>query len=268
MIGTSVLKELKVVLKIHNKKKEHTIAKKLCIFFAFTLIAEISTQTLKCLTCKASKIHSSGENNINLKYACPTGNAMKDAFITYRLCIFFRYVIKSLVDKHNHEGDTALYKAAYYGHVQICNLLLENNASVNQKTNKGVTALLVGAQNRHVDVCTLLLQNNAQVNQQDNNGTSALWIAAQNGHVDVCSLLLQNNAQVNQQNNNGTSAYIMSMYAPCYFRTMHKSINKIIMEDLHCGLQRKTVMLMYAPCYFRTTHLSIIEIKMEYFLCT
>ena len=83
-------------------------------------------------------------------------------------------------------------------HVDVCTLLLQNNAQVNQQDNCGSSALWIAANNGHANVCTLLLENNAQVNQQDNFEMSALWIAARKGHLDVCTLLLQNNAHVNQ----------------------------------------------------------------------
>ena len=36
----------------------------------------------------------------------------------------------ALVDKPDHEGNTALFIAAFCGHTEICTLLLENKASV------------------------------------------------------------------------------------------------------------------------------------------
>lgn len=57
----------------------------------------------------------------------------------------------------------------------------------------------MATQNGHVDVCTLLLENNAHINQQRNNEEFALWIAAQYGHVDLCTLFFENNAHVNQK---------------------------------------------------------------------
>ena len=115
------------------------------------------------------------------------------------------YTLRAPLYKYDHERKITLHITAYHDYLQICNLLLKNNASVNQRTNKVVTALSLGA--------------------------------------------------------------VKNMYAPCYFRTMRKSIKKIIMEYLRYGKQRKTVTLMYAPCYFRTLHKSINKMMMDNLRC-
>ena len=71
----------------------------------------------------------------------------------------FQLLLKKgeLIDHYDHEGKTALYKAAYCAHIETSTFLLDNNASVSRKTNEGRTALLAGAQNGHVDLSALLI---------------------------------------------------------------------------------------------------------------
>ena len=56
----------------------------------------------------------------------------------------------ALVDLHDHESETALYKAACNGLIEICKMLVKNNANVNQPENKGQSRLWVAAQNGHM----------------------------------------------------------------------------------------------------------------------
>ena len=99
---------------------------------------------------------------------------------------------EAMVDMPSNTGLTALYGAAFRGHVEVFTLLLKNKAHVNQKM------AMAGA-------CTLLPQNNGHVNQQQKDGASLLFITAKNGHVHICNLLLENNAHVDQRMKNGTS---------------------------------------------------------------
>lgn len=62
-----------------------------------------------------------------------------------------------LIDHYNHEGKTALYKAAYCTHIEISTFLLDSNASVSPKTNESPTAFLAEAQNGDVDLSALLI---------------------------------------------------------------------------------------------------------------
>ena len=68
-----------------------------------------------------------------------------------------------------------------------------------------MSALWIAARKGHVDVCTLLLQNNAHVNQIC-AGVSPLYVAVEKGRINVCTLLLENDALVNQQTDNGNNA--------------------------------------------------------------
>lgn len=47
----------------------------------------------------------------------------------------------ALVDLHDHEDKTALYKVASNGLMEICKTLVEKNANFNQSENKGQSPL-------------------------------------------------------------------------------------------------------------------------------
>ena len=122
-------------------------------------------------------------------------------------------------------GSTALIWAADNGHTEICSLLVENGADVNQKNNNGYTALIWAASNGHKEVCSLLIENGADVNQKNNDGYTALILAAENGHTEICSLLVENGADVNQKNNNGYTALIWAA------SNGHKEVSSLLIEN-------------------------------------
>ena len=127
-----------------------------------------------------------------------------------------------------------MFIAACNGHVHVCNLLLENNADVNQGTKDDASPLFISAQNGHVEACSLLLETNAHVNQIRNTGASPLFIAAHNGHVHVCSLLFESNAHVNQKKKDGTS--------PLHIATQngHAEVCTLLLaRNAHVNHQRK-----------------------------
>ena len=76
----------------------------------------------------------------------------------------------------DNNGDTALIKAAYKGHRDVCALLLTNGAHVNATNNdiSRTTALILAAKNDHRDVCELLVTSRADVNAKDGSGDTAL----------------------------------------------------------------------------------------------
>ena len=113
-------------------------------------------------------------------------------------------------NQQTKNGASPLFIAAQEGHVQVCTLLLENNAYIDQQSDAGVSPLLIAAQKGYFHICTLLLENNAQVNQKMEDGTTPLFVAAQEGHFHICHLLLEYNAHVNKQSNNGLSSLMIA----------------------------------------------------------
>jgi len=105
-------------------------------------------------------------------------------------------------------GETALIKAARFGHKDIVETLLQNNADVNAKSKNGTTALIIAIQGNHKETVEILLQNNANVNEKSTNGRTALIWAASDIYIDleIVKLLLDNAADIDLKDNEGKTA--------------------------------------------------------------
>lgn len=99
------------------------------------------------------------------------------------------------LDKHNCGGWTPLMYAAYVGHDNIVNLLLEFSVDANARTTKnGATPLMLAASCGNESVVYFLLQNGAKIDVQDKRGWTCLFYATFQGHLNVVKMLLENNA--------------------------------------------------------------------------
>ena len=94
------------------------------------------------------------------------------------------------VAMRNHQGFTPLLVAAYYGHTDICGLLLAHGSNVNEVNpdNKS-TALHFAASKGHNASVEALLSWGAEVNLQNYIGYTPLHLACQHGHL-ICVLTL------------------------------------------------------------------------------
>lgn len=99
------------------------------------------------------------------------------------------------LDRPNCGGWTPLMYAAYVGHDNIVNLLLDCHVDVNARTTKnGATALMLAASCGIESVVYFLLQNGAKIDAQDERGWTCLFYATYQGHQKVVKLLLENGA--------------------------------------------------------------------------
>ncbi|KAJ5924217.1 hypothetical protein N7466_008404 [Penicillium verhagenii] len=87
-------------------------------------------------------------------------------------------------------GYSALNLAAYYGHLETLNLLLEHNADIESKNNVGQTPLLSAVWQGHIKVVKVLLAKGADHLVQDNANYTAINVASANGHTEVVKILL------------------------------------------------------------------------------
>lgn len=75
----------------------------------------------------------------------------------------------------DNSGWTPLHYAAFEGHVEVCEALLEGGGRVDEADNDGKGALLLAAQEGHTTlVHTLLDTYNAPPNQKAHDGKTAL----------------------------------------------------------------------------------------------
>ena len=97
-----------------------------------------------------------------------------------------------------HRSRSPLTAACYSGHLSVVQVLLLNNAKINQCDNYGRFPLHIASCKGHYDVIKCLVQNGADVNHCDKINNSPLYTASESGYYDVVEYLVQNGANVNQ----------------------------------------------------------------------
>ena len=109
------------------------------------------------------------------------------------------------------DGCTALYIAAYLGHLPSCKVLLNGGASLETANDLGYTPLMAAIQADHDEVIDFLLKSGANVNPEivvrpeysTLGGLSPLNVAAQKGNVAVVKKLIKREVDVNRRSGNG-----------------------------------------------------------------
>ena len=93
------------------------------------------------------------------------------------------------VSSSNSQGLTPLQKAAYNGHKDVVQLLVQIGADLNEEDEDKMTALHCAAIQGHSDVTQLLLDSLADPYVIDNHGRDPLSCAIAYGHDDVMRIL-------------------------------------------------------------------------------
>ena len=83
------------------------------------------------------------------------------------------------------------FPAAYFGHLEIVECLLEAGIDINQSDSHNKTALYVATYHGRTDIVNLLIRNNACVNTPDKNGKSPLYIAVLHGNLQIAEMLIK-----------------------------------------------------------------------------
>jgi ankyrin repeat protein len=105
------------------------------------------------------------------------------------------------VDLANDQGTTPLMIAAYSGHSETMQLLIDHGAQINAQAavNHNMTALLQAVYHGRLAATALLLKKGAQIDLPSSVGATPLMLATTMGHLDVVRLLLEHKAAVNAQ---------------------------------------------------------------------
>jgi len=91
-----------------------------------------------------------------------------------------------------------LHGAAFNGHKEMAQILLQNGANPNLVADGGRrTPLYAAVYENRLEVARLLIESGADANASDENGYTALHRAANNGHKEIVELLIENGADVN-----------------------------------------------------------------------
>lgn len=104
---------------------------------------------------------------------------------------------KSMCDKKNSSGWTALMYAAHYGHMDIIDFLLESKASVHVRNHHGCNALMVAAVCGNDTIVEILIKAGSILETRDNRDWTALFHAVCTGYHNVVALLLKHRVNLN-----------------------------------------------------------------------
>ena len=100
-------------------------------------------------------------------------------------------------------GQSPLYNAAAYGHVNIIRLLHQAGAELEIRTNFGSTPLHVAAFIDHRECVALLLMLGAKIDSVDTNNETPLHYASSGGKTETAKLLIECGAVTSLRNNDG-----------------------------------------------------------------
>ena len=112
------------------------------------------------------------------------------------------------VDATTDEIDayTALGWAAYHGHRDVVEFLLEKGAKIDVQNHSGYTPLMAAAQTSHNKIVRVLLDKGANPNLATKNGDTALIYASMFGSAETVSALLEKGADRKATNQLGDTA--------------------------------------------------------------
>ncbi|KAI6646443.1 Ankyrin repeat domain-containing protein 49-like [Oopsacas minuta] len=104
-------------------------------------------------------------------------------------------IFPSIINSRDSDGYTALHRAAYNGHKQAIELLLDCGADINNRTMDGWQPLHCACKWNKTSAVEVLLQNGADPNSQSAGGLTPLHMAASNNQSrDIMSILLMHSA--------------------------------------------------------------------------
>jgi len=112
----------------------------------------------------------------------------------------------NLINIKDDRGSTPLLLTTYYGHFEVAQFLLEQNAEVDAKDSSGNTALMGGCFKGYQDIAELLVNAGANVNHVNSMGATSLIYAATFNKVGIAKLLLEHGADINAKDGRGQSA--------------------------------------------------------------
>ena len=147
------------------------------------------------------------KNPADEKGITPLHNAAKE--VNFDLFMLIAQSIFDINPKTNYDGSTPLHFAAYEGHHNICQAIIEDDRTLdkNPQNRYGETPFHGAAEEGHYEVCKLIIENVLDKNPRDNIGDTPLHKAAANGHRKICALIVKKTRKKNPVNDNGETPY-------------------------------------------------------------
>ncbi len=101
--------------------------------------------------------------------------------------------------------NNALWKSLTNSNPQVCKLIIDAGANVNDKNAQGETPLIVAYTKGHAEIVSVLLASGADANAKNANGETLLQIeySKENPSIDVMKILLENCAIPDVKNTKG-----------------------------------------------------------------
>lgn len=105
----------------------------------------------------------------------------------------------ALLESHSGDGWTPLHLAAFFGHRDLANALLDRGADINSRSTNAMknTPLHAAAAGGHTPLVEFLLKQGADPNATQEGGWTALHSAAQAGNREMVETLVAHGANLN-----------------------------------------------------------------------
>ncbi len=110
------------------------------------------------------------------------------------------------VNAKDQRGSTPLILAAYYGHGDMVDLLLDKGARIDEKDSSGNTALMGVCFKGFTALAKNLIEKGANVNEHSAMGATCLIYAATFNRVEIAELLIGHGADTSAKDGRGNTA--------------------------------------------------------------
>lgn len=117
--------------------------------------------------------------------------AIIQQFIEQKNCIVY---------EQDKDGWTLLHKVATWGHIEIVQLLINQNINLNTKNRFGETALHKAAERGHINIVDALIRAGANIHAQDNIGQTPLHEAVVGHYTNIVRVLIEAGANPDLKN--------------------------------------------------------------------